>query len=264
MFKEKWALITGASTGIGLAFAKKLAAEGANLVLVARRGAVLQQLATEIIQHYGVKIEVIALDLADLQAPQQLYDQLQAKGLNISILVNNAGMGVCGEFYQQDMQQNQQMLLLNIHALVMLTRLYLPALQAQQDGVIFNIASIAAFQPLPYMASYAATKAFVLSFSEAVEAECRPYNVRLVAVCPGATATSFFTAMGSDMTAMKKDSPEIVVYDAFYALKRGKTLVVCGHWSNWLLVQLNRFTPRWLVVRITEKMMRDSFKTPHH
>lgn len=261
-YEGQWALVTGASAGIGASFARKLAQKGANIILVARREDKLKALAQEITQRYNVQVHVVAMDLGAPNASQQLFAKVQSLGLRVQLLVNNAGMGVIGRLNDTDFERNRQMIHLNVNALSELTQLFLPAMLEAKKGAIFNLASTASFQPLPYMAQYAASKAFVLSFTEALSAEYRKSGVRFLAVCPGATESEFFSVAGINTPDLALDTPETVVTQSLRAMKGGKISVICGHWSNYLLAQLNRFFPRFITVYMSEIIMRSAILKP--
>ncbi|RUS94356.1 hypothetical protein DSM107003_38890 [Trichormus variabilis SAG 1403-4b] len=186
------ALVTGASGGIGKAFAEELAARQTNLVLIARSAEKLEEIATQLQQKHNVKVEIIAKDLTDPNATNDVFDLIKAKGLTIDLLINNAGFGDYGDFAERDGQRQLNMIQLNIMALVDLTHKFLPLMRERRSGSIINVSSIAGFQPMPYLSVYAATKAFVLSFSEALWAENRDYGVRVLVVCPGPNRNRLF------------------------------------------------------------------------
>lgn len=256
-FKDKWALITGASSGIGAEFARRLAQMGCHLILTARSEGKLWALAQELSAAHGIRAEVVPADLAHEDAPQALFDAVGALAQPVRILVNNAGFGVYGRFDETELACCQRLIMVNVHALSSLTHLFLPTMQQAREGYIFNIASTAAFQPVPYMADYAASKAFVLSFSEALWAEYRKLGVRVLAVCPGATETPFFDNMGSRKPAIGTlDTAQNVVNNALSAMEKGKCSVISGPLSNHALAQLNRISPRAAVATIAEAMLR--------
>ena len=260
LYHNKWALVTGASSGIGETFALKLAAMGANIVLVARNQDKLNKTAKMLENDFHIKTKVLVCDLSDINAPQALYDQLKNESIHIDILVNNAGIGINGRLHTTSFEKTQAMLALNVIALSSLTQLFITNMQAAKAGIIFNIASTAAFQPLPYMANYAASKAFVLSFSEAIAAEYKPYGIKVLAVCPGGTQTNFFTAMEGSSVAFKMDTVETVVNQSLKAMQKGRNTIICGNWSNYILAQLSRFLPRSAVLYLSERIMLNAFK----
>lgn len=230
----KTALITGASSGIGEAFAEALAKEGSDLILVARSKGKLEELAKKISTQHGRRVEVIALDLGEPSPGARVAAAVATLGMTVDLLVNNAGFGDTGAFVRQAAQRSQQMMALNCGAVVDLTHAFLPGMVERGSGGIINVASLGAFQPLPYMAVYGATKAFVLSFSDAVWAEVRKKGIKVLAVCPGPVDTPFFNTSDSN-AKMKTTLPaaamvtaDKVVRDALRAFKAGKTVIVPG------------------------------------
>jgi len=261
-YQGKTALITGASAGIGAEFARALAARGTNVILVARSHDRLQTLADEVARDPGVRAEAIAADLARPGAARELRVAVEARGLTVDLLVNNAGFGTHGPFETLAPEREGAEVALNVAAVVDLTHLFLPAMLAKGDGAVVNVASTAAFQPVPYMAVYGATKAFVLSFSEALWAEYRGRGVRVLALYPGATATEFFDVVGTEDAALgAKRTVEQVVATGLRALERGRPSAVDGL-ANYLLAQSGRFGPRGLVARVGERVMRPQQTTP--
>lgn len=255
-YRGKTALVTGASSGIGAVFARELAQRGMHVVLVARSEDKLQTLATELQQRYGVRADVIVADLSREYAAQPVYDATQQRNLPIDLLVNNAGFATNGHFETLAAARDHDQIMVNVAALVDLTHAYLPAMLARGNGAIINVASTVAFQPVPYMAVYGASKAFVLSFSEALWAEYRQRGLRVLALCPGATDTGFFDVVGSDEIALgQKATPEAVVAQGLRALERGRSYAIPG-WSNYLLANLPRFTPRTITARIAARFAR--------
>ncbi|MEA5617843.1 SDR family oxidoreductase [Cronbergia sp. UHCC 0137] len=254
------ALITGASGGIGKAFAEKLAARKTNLVLVARSSEKLQQLATELRQKYKIQVEVIVKDLTETNASNAVFDTIKSQELTIDLLINNAGFGDYGDFAERDGERQLNMIQLNIMALVDLTHKFLPLMRQRRSGSIINISSIAGFQPMPYLSVYAATKAFVLSFSEALWAENRDYGVHVLVVCPGPTGTDFFTEAKFPQSLAgsnnKISTPEEVVDDALKALEKGEPTVVTGGLANQIIVNAHRFLPRESLVNLVAKQFK--------
>jgi uncharacterized protein len=246
-------LITGASGGIGYELAKLFARDRHNLVLVARSSDKLAQVAREL-QSHGVTVKTIALDLAQPPAPKFLFDQLQREGIAIDILVNNAGFGAFGAFAQMPEGEILGQIDLNIRALTELTRLFLPPMMQRRRGRIMNVASTAAFQPGPLMAVYYATKAYVLSFSEAIANELRDTGVTVTCFCPGATHTDFAKRAGVENSRLFKTvgamSAEKVALDGYRAVMEGRGLAISGA-HNWLVAQSTRFAPRKLVTAIS-------------
>jgi short-subunit dehydrogenase len=252
--KTQTALITGASGGIGYELAKLFARDHYNLVLIARSSDKLNQVATELQGQYGVTVKTIALDLAESAAPKFLFDQLQREEVVVDVLVNNAGFGGFGEFASMPEEEILGQVHLNITALTYLTRLFLPPMLSRRRGKIMNVASTAAFQPGPLMAVYYATKAYVLSLSEALANEVAGSGVVVSCFCPGATATGFAKRAGTeDSRLFKKLRPmnvEVVARDGYRGLMAGRTVVISGM-QNWLVAESVRFAPRKMVTAIS-------------
>ncbi|WP_261571227.1 SDR family NAD(P)-dependent oxidoreductase [Frankia gtarii] len=250
------AVITGASTGIGAVFARELAARGADVVLVARSIDRLQVVAEEITARHPVRAEVVAVDLRDPGAVDVVAERVAAAGGRVDLLVNNAGFATHGDLVGADPVRLADQVRLNCVAVVALTARFLPAMVARGQGAVVNVASTAAFQPLPHMAVYGASKAFVLSFSEALWAEARPAGVRVLALCPGATETPFFDVVGTrDSVVGAVRTPEQVVAAALRALERGRPVAIDGR-RNALLARGGRLLSRRMLVRIAERTMR--------
>ncbi|NCS76297.1 MAG: SDR family oxidoreductase [Microcystis aeruginosa K13-07] len=256
----KTALITGASTGIGVVFARQLAQRQMELILVARSRDKLEQLAAELGEQYGVKVTVIVQDLTVAGAGKLVYDTVNQKGINVDLLVNNAGFGGYGAFSEQDLARQLEMIQLNNLVLVELSHYFLRPMLAGAGGAIINVASIAGFQPLPYLSVYAATKAFVLSFSESLWAENKDKGVEILALCPGPTESNFFEVARFPRAFMGKngrlDSAEVVVQEALTALANKRPNVVAGKFANKIIVNLPRFLPRSWIVSLIEKQFK--------
>ena len=257
----KTALITGASSGIGTAFAQELAMRQINLILVARSQDKLYQLAEQLQHQAPIKVEVIVQDLTEQQAAKKVYDLIEKKGISIDFLVNNAGFGDYGAFSQRELPRQAEMIQLNIVALVELTHLFLSKMQQRGAGNIINVASIAGFLPLPYLSVYAATKAFVLSFSEALWAENQGTDINILALCPGPTDSNFFKVADFPEGFSYKNNDGLtpakeVVKDALKALKKKKSNTVSGGFSNQFIVNSSRFLPRELLVNLIKKQFR--------
>ncbi len=252
--KTQTALITGASGGIGYELAKLFARDHYDLVLVARRSGKLNQVAAELQGQFGVGVKTVALDLVASPASEFLFDQLQREEVAVDVLVNNAGFGGFGEFAAMTEEEILGQISLNITALTHLTRLFLPAMLARRGGKIMNVASTAAFQPGPLMAVYYATKAYVLSFSEALANEVAGSGVVVSCFCPGATDTGFAKRAGTeDSRLFKKLRPmnaEAVARDGYRGLMAGRTVVISGL-QNWLVAESVRFAPRKVVTAIS-------------
>ena len=256
-WRGQWGLITGASAGIGAVFARDLAAGGANLVLTARRADRLEQLAVELRKTHGVRVETVIADLEQQSAPDEVFAFTQAKGLPIDFLINNAGFGTYGEFAKSDMGRQLGMVRVNCAAVVQLTHLYLPPMIERRRGDILILASTAAFQGVPYMAVYSATKAFDLLFAEALAQEVKRHGIRVCALCPGSTKSEFADVAGAptERIARKVETAEKVVRVGLDALLAGKHSVVSG-WQNVISAQMQRLAPRRTVTRIAEKLFR--------
>jgi uncharacterized protein len=251
----KTALITGASSGLGLELAQLFAADKHDVVLVARRRDQLEAIATRLAAERGVVAGVISADLADPGAPQRIVDELKRRGAEIDFLVNNAGFGTTGRFVERDLLRELAMVQVNVTALVHLTGLLVPPMVARRSGRILNLGSTAGFHPGPYMSVYYATKAFVNSFTEALAVELRGTGVTATVSCPGATATEFGKVAGNELTALFKKgamSPSQVAAHAYRAMMAGKPIAVPGG-RNKMLVQSQRLVPRALTRTLTAR-----------
>jgi uncharacterized protein len=255
----KTTLITGASSGIGEAFARRLAAQGENVLLVARSEDKLASVCNELGRGHNVNAQYVALDLTGSAAARELFEETNRRALEVEKLINNAGFGSMGDFTTQELERELEMIDLNIKSLVALTHYFLKPMRERKRGTIINVASTAAFQGVPYMATYAATKAFVLSFSEALWDENRAFGVHVMALCPGVTETNFFKAAHTDKPPMRMmQTPDEVVDTALRGLKRGKSHIISG-WTNYLTTESERLVPRSLVARIAGKAMRPKY-----
>ena len=250
------ALVTGASAGIGDAFARNLAKKGYDLVLVARRRDRLDQLAAELTAAHGVAVEVIEADLSQAGAVSSVEQRL-SRG-DIDLLVNCAGFGTRGEFGDLPLERELEEIDVNVRALTRLSHAALAPMTQQRRGAIINVASVGAFQPVPYMATYAATKAYVLSFSEALHEEVRRHGVTVTCLCPGPVKTEFQQVAGVDQRRLRMGwvSPDKVVAAALRAAAKGRAITVPGP-LNVLTSTAPRFTPRFLVRKIAGAMFRD-------
>ncbi len=252
------ALITGASGGIGLEFAKLFAKDRHNLVLVARNGPKLSQVAGELQRLFDVSVKPVARDLSAAPASQSLFDELQREGITVDILVNNAGYGKFGDFANVELEESLGQIHLNITALTALTKLFLAPMLERRSGKILNVASTAGFQPGPQMAVYYATKAYVMSFSEALADEVKDKGVTVTCLCPGATLTGF--QYGAEMTetvlfrTMRPMDAASVARKGYRGLMSGKVMVIPG-FRNWLLAESVRFSPRRLVTAISRRIL---------
>jgi uncharacterized protein len=248
----KTALITGASSGLGLEFVKLFAKDGYNLVLVARNESKLQELKQTF---NNVEVTVIKKDLSASNAAKEVFAAVQEKGIAIDVLINNAGFGLLGKFEELDYQKQTEMLNLNITTLTQLTHLFLPQLKQKQAGRILNLASAAAFLPVPMMTVYAATKAYVLSFSEALNEELKGTNITVTALCPGATKTNFGSVANAAETKVFKKGmdAETVAKQGYDALLQGKSLAITGSMSKAAAIGM-KFIPRKTIVKFSKSM----------
>ena len=255
------ALVTGASGGIGRDLAKLLAAGGHDLILVARSRDTLELLAAEMRREHGVESTVVAADLSEPDAAARVAREVEARGLRVDVLVNNAGFGLYGSYLETDGERELQMIRLNVEALTQLTKLLLPAMAARGAGRILNVASTAAFQPGPFMAVYYATKAYVLSYSEALAEELAGTRVTVTCLCPGVTETGFQSTAELQRSRLVQSSvimdSQTVARAGYRGLMRGKRLVIPGA-MNRLFVESIRFLPRRLVTRIVRAIQRSA------
>jgi short-subunit dehydrogenase len=252
------ALVTGASSGIGLELARVLAREGHDLVLVARREPELAALADELRTRYGADSTVVSADLSLPGGAKDVFDAVTAADREVDVLVNNAGVGGHGRFAETDAAVEQRMLAVNVVALTDMTKRFLPAMVARGSGRILNVASTAAFQPGPFMAVYYATKAYVLSFTEALAEELSGTGVTATVLCPGVVPTGFQAAaeMSDDMPLLHSPgamSPEVVAQAAYRGMARGKRIVIPGA-LNKFGVQSLRVSPRRLIVKVVRRL----------
>jgi short-subunit dehydrogenase len=255
---RKIALITGASSGIGKALAENFAKDGYDVILAARSVSTMESQAADLKKRYNITATVIAADLESSDGATNLYKEIENRGFILSALANNAGYGTFGEFKDSTLQSELAMMQINMTAIVVLTKLFLPDLLAT-NGKIINTASTAAFQPGPYMAVYYATKAFVLSFSEAIAAELEGTGVTVTALCPGPTASGFQDKADMHASALVKNknlptAAEVAVL-GYRAMQRGQRVYIPGL-INWLMVQSLRLTPRSLVTKIVKAMSK--------
>ncbi|NHB85481.1 SDR family oxidoreductase [Tessaracoccus sp. HDW20] len=237
-----WAVVTGASSGLGVAFAERIASEGVNVVLSARSADRLDALGADLRSRYGVETATVAVDLGVREQRDVLIEVMADKPL--SYLVNNAGFGTIGEFVDADPDRIFDELNLNVVALTKLSRAAVPGMVARGHGAIINVASTAAFQPLPTMAVYAASKSYVLNFSIALWEELRTTGVRAMAICPGPTDTEFFQKAGDDNVLARRRTPQQVVDTTFRTLGQHRPYAIDGA-RNSALAFANRFAPAW-------------------
>jgi uncharacterized protein len=256
-WQGRWALVTGASAGIGKALAEELAAGGTNLVLTARRLERLEELARTLGEKFKIKTEIVAADLAKPGAVEAIFAFTRGKNIAVELLVNNAGFGQYGELHEIEAQRLLDMVQVNCGAVVHLTRLYLPEMVERRRGDILILASTASFQAVPYISTYAASKAFDLLFAEGLAQEMKPFGIRVCALCPGSTESEFHDVAGqSGLASMRKrETAGKVARTGLAALAAGKSSVISG-FRNFLGVQFQRIVPRRLVTRIAAKLFR--------
>ncbi len=251
------ALVTGASSGIGLELATLLAREGHDLVLVSRSRGKLEDIGRALHEEFGITTSVIARDLADPASPQAVASELASRGIAVDILVNNAGFGVYGFFTETSLEKELEMIQVNIVALTHLTKLFLPGMIARRRGRILNLASTAAFQPGPLMAVYYATKSYVLSFSEALANETAGTGITVTALCPGPTVTDFQKQAGLEATVLFNNPFLMTAAEAaragYEGMMRGRRVVIPGL-ANAMLVQGTRIAPRRLSTAIARRI----------
>jgi short-subunit dehydrogenase len=250
---KRTALITGASSGIGLELAKIFAREGNDLVLIARNGSKLQELKNSLEKEFSIKAYIISKDLSKIDSAQEVYDEVKNKSIVIDYLINNAGFGDFGMFTETNWNKEEEMIQLNITTLTQFTKLFLKDMVLQKKGKIMNVASTAAFQPGPTMAVYYATKAYVLHFSEAIDNEVRDKGVTVTSLCPGATESGFQDAADMQESKLVKGrklptSKEVAEY-GFKAMMKGKRVAIHGL-LNYIMANSIRFTPRTLAVKV--------------
>jgi len=255
---NKTALITGASNGIGLELAKIHAATGGNLVLVARSKQKLDDLKKELEAQYKINVYTIGKDLSLVNAAQEVYDETQKQQIAIDYLINNAGFGDFGFFAESDWNKEQNMLNLNINTLTHFTKLYLPDMIQRGQGKIMNVASTAAFQTGPTMAVYCATKAYVLSFTEAISNEVANKGITVTALCPGATESGFQDAAAMQHNALFNNkklptSQQVAAY-GYAAMLKGKTVAIHG-FMNTIMASSVGFMPRALVLKVSRLLL---------
>jgi uncharacterized protein len=255
----KWALVTGASAGIGVALAEELAVGGTKLVLTARRKDRLEELARRLSGSYKVSTEVFAADLADPSAPEKIFAFTKGKGIEIDLLINNAGFGKYGEFHSIEKQRLLDMVQVNCHAVVHLTHLFLPQMIARRRGDILILASTASFQAVPYISTYAATKAFDLLFAEGLAEELKPYGIHVCALCPGSTESEFHAVSGQEKFIRKAETAEKVAHTGLKALAAGKSYIISGL-GNYLGAHGERLVPRRFVTKIAGNMFKPKTK----
>lgn len=250
----KTALITGASTGIGLDLAVLAARDGFDCILVARSEPRLHELKKVLEKRYNIGVNVFAIDLSEHDAVKRLTNAIEDAGLTVDFLINNAGFGTAGEFIELDAETEAEEVRLNVNALTELTKAYLPDMVARNHGYVLNVASVAAFQPGPYMAVYYATKAYVLSLTEALHAETKGTGVNVSVLCPGPTDTGFFNRAGSEMMVSKMPS-HLVAFFGYKGVMKNKRVIIPGL-SNQALVGLAKIMPRAVSLEILRRFQK--------
>ena len=257
----KVTLITGASSGIGEAFARRLAASEHDLILVARSENKLHELCDELMLRYKILAHYVALDLLEEDADEKLFEETRKHNFTVDWLINNAGFGSMGDFAALDLEKELDIIRLNISSLVALTHRFLPQMRERRRGTIINVSSSAGFQPIPFMATYAATKAFVTSFTEAVAEENRPFGIRVMALCPGATRTNFCAAsdIKEPLKVKGEQLPDEVVDAALKGLRRGKATVISG-WANYIGSVFGKHVPDSVSTRIMGRALRPKYQ----
>jgi uncharacterized protein len=255
-FRGRWALVTGASAGIGVALARELAGHGAKLVLTARRRERLEALAAELAAK-GTETRIIAGDLNDPSAPRQIYDATEGAGLAIDILMNNAGLGQHGAFHTNRAEQDVWQVRVNCEAVVRLSRLFVPRMIERRRGWVLIVSSMASFQPMPYNTTYAATKAFDRFFSLGLAGEVEPFGIKVTALCPGPVETEFFTVASSAGVFRRfgSQTPDEVARKAVAALARGQRTIVPS-FKGTVVSSLVRFLPTSAILGILKKGLR--------
>lgn len=254
-WRGKWALITGGSAGIGVALANELAAGGTNLVLTARRQDRLEELARSLESKYKIKSAVFAGDLADPAGPEKIYEFTREQKIEVELLINNAGFGAYGELHTVEAKRLLDMVQVNCSAVVHLTRLFLPAMVQRRSGDVLILGSVASFQAVPYISTYAATKAFDLLFAEGLAEEMKPYGIKVCALCPGSTESEFHVVAGQEKFMRKAETAEKVARTGLAALAAGKSYVVSGL-GNYLGAWGERLVPRRMVTRIAGNIFK--------
>jgi len=257
----KVTLITGASSGIGEEFARRLAAEGHNLVLVARSEKALHELCDELMLKHKIMAHYIVADLSQHGAEGQIFEETERHGFEVDWLINNAGFGAYGDFAKIDIEKQTGMIEVNIRSLLALTHRYLPAMRERRSGTIINVSSAAGFQPLPYMSVYAATKSFVTSFSEAIAEENRDFGIQVMALCPGSTKTNFFKAasMNNPIHAKGQQTVAEVVDTALRGVRQGRTRIISGLTNHVTALAVN-FVPNSVITRMMGRVLGPRYR----
>lgn len=255
-WKGKWALVTGASAGIGKAFAEELAAGGTHLLLTARRRDRLEEIAVRLRSRFQIQAEIFEADLSKPSAPREMFNFTQEKGIGIDLLINNAGFGQFGELTTVDTERLLDMVQVNCTAVLHLTRLFLPQMIARRRGDVLIVASTASFQAVPYISTYAATKVFDLYLAEGLAEEMKPHGIRVCALCPGTTESEFHEVAGHPSHSKgRQETSEKVAKTGLRALAAGKSYVISGL-GNYLGAHGERLVPRRFVTRVAANLFR--------
>jgi len=257
-------LITGASSGIGEAFAHRLAGEKHNLLLIARNEEKLSTLCKDLIQKYNIKAQYIAIDLSKPDTTKIVFEETEKRNLQVNWLINNAGIGTAGNFTKLNLQEELNIIQLNLSSLVALTHNYLQKMKERNSGAVINVGSVASFQPVPFQATYAASKAFVKSFTEALVAENSHFKIKIMLLCPGLTETKFYRNMTADdkstlSRGFKFQTPDMVVDEAMKGIAKNKKQVVSG-FKNRMLIRTSYLFPNSLIAKIAAKNFRSNFQ----
>lgn len=248
---EEYTLVTGASSGIGKEIAKEFAIRGRNLVLIARNKNALEELANQLNTNYKVNVLFVSIDLLEENASKSIYEWCKERNIKIQAIINNAGVGLFGEFHNLSVEKQISMIALNINSLVGLVHYFIPELKKRKKGYILNVASIAALYPLPYYSVYGATKAFVLSFTEALRHELRHSNITVSCLCPGDTNTNFFKNAGNTNQKKFLMPPENVAKVAVDSLLKNKSVIFPGNMK--LISKIPRFILKKIIARRVSK-----------
>ena len=261
-YNDRWALVTGASSGIGAEFAARLAGRGMHLVLAARRTDRMNELAEDLVTKHGTKCHIVTIDLAAPDSAKRLVEEIHRQGVEIELLVNNAGVGMVGDIETMSPDQIDRMLTLNMSTLTSLTYAFLPGMLQRGHGAVINVSSVAAFQPVAFMAAYAASKSYVLHFSEALWAEARSRGVTVLALCPGVTETEFFDVAGAPGWLKKHSfqTPFAVVKAALKALERRRQYVI-PNWKDYFVSLMVRLATRRTAVNESKRYFRPAKRT---
>ncbi|MGE3279181.1 MAG: SDR family NAD(P)-dependent oxidoreductase [Candidatus Altimarinota bacterium] len=256
---KRTALITGATHGIGYELAREFARHGYDLFIISRHLSALQRVARELKREFGVSVDLYASDLSQHDSPQKVFSAVQKKKKKIDVLINNAGFGLFGAFDSTDLEMETNMIHLNVLGLTHLTKLFIGPMRKRRSGMILNVASVAGFMPGPLSAVYFATKAYVLSFSQAIDRELEGTGIQVSALCPGATKTGFESRSEGAQTGLFKNNPSVmspqeVALVAYRDFMKGKRLIIPG-WTNKLQIFLLRFAPRSLVTKIVRRLL---------